>query len=532
VYDDGHGFCYSCGEYIPKLDIKGLKLIPSGSKHSPSYKKGPITGSRPSTLTDRRISKNTLEKYGVTVQYDANGDIIEHYYPYFKGQEMVATKVRVVPTKDFFSCGAINDADLFGANLVPAGGKYITITEGELDAMSVQEMMQYPAVSVKGAASAVRDVKQNYEYVNSFDNIIICFDHDEAHHKKDGSVFYPGQDAAKAVAKLFKAGKVKIVNLHPFKDANDFLKNGKVKEFERAWWNAEPYQLDGLVCGSSLWDEINKERQYSMVAYPFPGMTKRLYGLRTSEMVLLTATTGAGKTTLVKKIAHYIKDLVPEGSNIGLMMLEETLKETSLGLMSVQAGMPLHLPDCGATLEERRKAFEATLGTGKYWFHDHFGSTSIDNIVDKVDKLATQYDCKYIILDHISIIVSDQQQGDERRALDEIATKLKTFCINKDVCLIVVAHLKRVDGQSEGEPISLEDIRGTAALGQLSNVVIALERNTQDNSPITTVRCLKDRFAGRTGVVTQLEFNTDTYSFKEIEEVEASVESNKFTKEG
>jgi len=474
----------------------------------------PLIGREPVYLKDRNITAESLEKYGITLGFGGDNDdeVSEHYYPYLdKSNNLVASKVRVVEGKEFFCTGDINAAGLFGKQLCPAGGKYITITEGELDAVSVYQMTGFPAVSVKSSSSAVRDIKSDYEYVNSFDNIILCFDRDEGKMNSKGEMYYPGQEAANKVASMFKAGKVKIVNLHPYKDANDFLKVNANEEFKRAWWKAQVYQLDGIVCGNSLWDEITKKETHLSVPYPFEGLNEQLYGLRTSEMITLTAGTGVGKTTLLKHIAVHIKNTAPEGVNVGMLMLEETLRESSLGLMSVAARAPLHLPTTKVSDAEMERAFKEVLGEGRFFFHDHFGSTSIDNIIDKVDKMITQYDCKYIVLDHISIVVSDQQSGDERRALDEIATKLKTLTVAKDVCLIIVCHLKRVNGKpaEEGGQISLSDLRGTAGIGQLSNLVLALERDLQggeSESNRVRIRVLKDRFAGRTGVACELSF--------------------------
>ena len=151
------------------------------------------------------------------------------------------------------------------------------------------------------------------------------------------------------------------------------------------------------------------------------------------------------------------------------------------------------------------------------FLYDSFGSNSIDRILGTIRYLVRALDCKYIILDHISIVVSDQSNGDERRALDEIATKLKTLTVELGVCIIMAAHLRRQpNGQSheEGASVSLSDIRGTAGIGQLSNIILGLERNTQADDPaerhIVRVRVVKNRFSGMTGLATHLRYQTDS----------------------
>ena len=81
------------------------------------------------------------------------------------------------------------------------GGKFVTLTEGEVDAMSVYQMLgsKYPVVSIKnGVASALKDVKKSYTWLDKFDNIVINFDNDEV-----------GREAAYKVAIYFNPGKLR-----------------------------------------------------------------------------------------------------------------------------------------------------------------------------------------------------------------------------------------------------------------------------------------------------------------------------------
>ena len=87
------------------------------------------------------------------------------------------------------------------------------------------------------------------------------------------------------------------------------------------------------------------------------------------------------------------------------MFLEENNEKTALGLMSLAANKPLHLPDSEYTEQEYADAFKATMGTDRVYLFDHFGSSSIDNIVSRVRYLARGCQCGFILLDHISIVV-------------------------------------------------------------------------------------------------------------------------------
>ena len=208
-------------------------------------------------------------------------------------------------------------------------------------------------------------------------------------------------------------------------------------------------------------------------------------------------------------------------------MLEEDVERAALRLMSVDAELPLHLPDFKYSEEILDRAAENTInkkdeeGNPRFVAFDHFGSNSIDTILGLVDEMASA-GCNYIFLDHISIVVSDQQNLDERKALDEIATKLRTKVQEKDIGLFIVSHLRRTNAKphEEGGQTSLQDIRGTQAVAQLSDLVLGLERNGQSEDEVerntTKVRVLKNRFSGLTGLTSLLYYDRVTGRLREI----------------
>ena len=135
-----------------------------------------------SALSDRKIKLETAKKYGVKAQHDLQGRVTKHFYPYYNGHELSATKCRTVNGKGFFLQGTYSDTGLFGQQLFKSG-KYVTITEGECDAMAAYELLgsKWAVVSIKrGAAGAVRDIKESLEFFDDFENVIVAFDNDKA----------------------------------------------------------------------------------------------------------------------------------------------------------------------------------------------------------------------------------------------------------------------------------------------------------------------------------------------------------------
>ena len=458
---------------------------------------------------ERGLSEETIKRYKVFVPKEDPDNPVASRSPLFTPDDQHCGNKLRFKEKGFAIEGDMSSAGLFGRHAFPAGGKFITVTEGYEDAMAVHQMSgnKYAAVSVHSASSAIKDVKKDFEYLNSFETIVFAFDDDE-----------PGKKAAKACAQAgFPLGKIKILNLRKHKDANAYLLARESDVFSKEWWQAEAYKPDGLKLGTDIWNEIIDRKEHFTVNYPFTGMDRLTYGIRLSELVVVTADTGVGKTSFLKHIEHKLltdEEVIKQGYGVGFLHLEEPNGDTALGLLSIHNRVPYHIPGVDRPEEELRKAYDEVLNNDRVVVWDHFGSNSVDAVLDKVRHMAA-LGCKYIVLDHLSIVVSDQS-GDERKQLDEITTKLKTLTMELDLAVIAVIHTNRA-GQ----------IRGTAGVEQLANIVVRLERDKTDASEwrrnVTKVTVEKNRFCGYTGPACYLWYNKDTARLQELEEDEAAI---------
>lgn len=508
LYDDGHTHCFQCGvtEHEGSYDERTVMRDAVAPRKVTQME---IKGTCKS-IPDRGISQATCEKYGVTTDGD------NQYYPYTDADGVrTAVKQRNVPSKSFSITGDFKGATLFGQSLFHAGGKAVTITEGELDALAAFQMQGslYPTVSIRnGAQAALKDCKAQYEWLNSFDSVVICFDADE-----------PGKKAAKEVAELF-GNKAKIVQHKAgYKDACDYLIAGATKDFVNEWWRAAPYVPDGIVNAADLWEEISKPEPVAEAQYPWKGLNKLLYGIRPAELITVTAGSGLGKSQFLREILYFL--LRTTEWNIGGLFLEESTRKTARSIMSLHANKLLHLPDTPTTEQELKEAFDATLGSNRIYLFDHFGSSDVDNISNRIRYMAKACDCRVVFLDHISIVVSGQDLGDERKAIDSMMTKLRTLVQELNITLICVSHLRRPQGNQgheDGGSVSLSQLRGSGAIAQLSDAVITLERNSmaenEDERHLTKIAVAKNRYNGETGPACKLQYNGYTGRMVEVEE--------------
>lgn len=500
VYDDGHTYCFSCQKYS-----KGDTPDSITQEYTPERNTNLLPTGEVQSLGKRKLREDTLRKFRYTIG-DYHGQKVQ-IANYSRDGKIVAQKIRF-PNKDFKFLGDTKAAGLYGQHLWRKGGKILVITEGEIDALSVSQAQgnKWPVVSVpNGASGAAKSIKRELDFVSSYEKVVFMFDMDDV-----------GQEAAKECARLLRPGQAKIAHL-PLKDASEMLQANRGSEIVQAMWDAQEYRPDGIVNAKELWDSVKKPKENNCIPYPWAGLNEKTLGARKGELVVLTAGSGVGKSAVIREIAY---DFLNKGQKVGMMMLEENVDRTTLGMMGLYLDHPLHLDRGDYTEEQLREAFDKTAGSGDLWLYDHFGSTSAGNLLDRIRYLAVGCECDYIILDHISIAVSDAEANsdsnlDERKLIDMLMTKLRSLVEELGIGLFVISHLRRPQGDKgheNGALTSLSQLRGSHAIAQLSDFVIGLERDQQDeeNRNETTVRVLKNRFSGSTGEATKLYYNEAT----------------------
>ena len=515
IYEDNEN-CFVCGYHKNYNNGEDNISDKHEVRHAADRHLTPVAQQDQIAIKDRGISAATVNKYKVTVNTNPESPV-GHVYPYFdEDGSHVSNKVRRKGEKAFYWEGNVGAGTLFGQQLFPAGGKAITIVEGECDALAGFQLTgsRYPCVSVKSSSEAKKNCVDDLEYLNSFEKIVVCMDNDE-----------PGQKAANQIAQLFAPGKVHILKLakieigkdkddNPIytKDPNDYLLKGLEKEYVNEWFRAPPYMPDGLKLGTDvdLLDEIINYKEPECIPYPWAGLNQKLYGIRLSELTLFTADTGIGKTTFMKEIEYALlqsEELKERGYGVGFLHLEEPKRETLLGMLSIHHNKPYHLPDTPKSAEDLTRAYKEVLDNKRVVVYDHFGSNEIDTILAKIRHMVA-LGCRYIVLDHLSIIVSDQS-GDERKQLDEISTKLKSLTMNLQIAVVAVIHINR-QGQ----------VRGSAGPEQVSNNVVRLTRDKKEidewRRNVTQMDVEKCRLSGRTGPACWIYYDNETGRLQEL----------------
>lgn len=502
VYSDGHTYCFSCSTWTPGPGSEHSYGNASGVSFAMSSRL--IPDGEYSSLTKRCLDVETCRKFGYSLGH-YHGKPVQ-IAPYYDQKGQLAAQHLRGPDKAFSWLGEAHGVQLFGQHLWRnIGGKMLVITEGEIDCLSISQAQgnKWPVVSIpSGAQGAAKAIRDNLEFVESFEKVILAFDNDDA-----------GKKAAQECALLLSPGKARIC-IFPLKDANDMLKAGRVKEMIECLWNAQTWRPDGLINGVDLWDDLIKPPVEGYMT-PYPELNTMTHGLRKGELTLFTAGSGIGKSTLVNEIGY--KLMMEDGLTLGVIALEENRKRTAERYAGIYLNKPLHIDREGVTEEKLKEAYNNVLANGKFWLYDHFGSTDLDVLMSKIRYMAVALGVDFLILDHISIVVSglDEEAESERKLIDKLMTRLRSLVEETGIGVLAVVHLKRPDkGKSfnEGRQVSLTDLRGSGSLEQLSDTVIAMERNQADEEEqnFATLRVLKNRTIGLVGECGYVLYDTAT----------------------
>ena len=498
TYSDGHSICYACDHYTHG---SGSISAPNKTKVRPLEMTGTI-----SALQDRRISLDVAKRYRVTVEHNQDGSISKHHYPYYNqdGNQVIGTKVRGVKDKQFYATGDMAASGLFGQQAFREGGKYITITEGELDALAVNEMFdgKWPAVSIKGSSSAVKDIKNSLQWLETFEHVVICFDNDEA-----------GNKASQAVLSLFSPRKAKLCTL-TMNDASDMLKANKIREFTKCWWDAKAFKPEGVVSfgDEGVWDKFVKRGTEEVIPFPscFDSLNKMMNGgIAAGELTVIGALTSIGKSTMVSNLVTGFSE--ESDKTTGCIFLEADIGETVENLVAVKAGINIsNIPHEMRDYTGLKTVYQGMVDKGNLHLLDHQGSLDSEELFAKIQYMIKGLECDIIIIDPLQAGV----KSNENSAIDDFMDRCLKLIKNTGVSMILVSHMKKPPHGQSAHNVDEYDLKGSSSINQIAFNTILLSRDKMTDDEYarncTQVQLVKCRRTGRTGVAGWLYYENKT----------------------
>lgn len=530
VYADGSFFCFtpnctnrkSSDEYKAenedKPKVRSTALVADKPFVKETKLKEGITPEKAEEIKEftdfdatgfRGITKETNKFFGVRYGYDDQGQIEEIYYPITRDNELAGYKVRQIP-KAFSAIGATgNDCDLFGAFRFRSGGKYVLITEGEHDALAAYQMFKDYAESkgstfvtavvsiTTGAGNPTKQLQGNYDFLNSFENIIIGFDNDEA-----------GQGAVEKIVNCLPKGKVRLAKWTKYKDPNDYLKNNDAQRFLNDFYNAKPHVPAGVVGSHELYEKILQQSVVAKVPLPpFASVLQNLLGggLTLGHIYNIAAQTGIGKTSVVNEFIYYWIFHSPH--LVGVVSMELNAGQYGEALLSrhIQQKLArLSVEEKSVTLAtsniiaKGNELFLKEDGTPRFFLvEDRDGS--LEQLQETIEQMVIGSGVKIVVLDVLQDIIEGMSNEDQGLFMKWCKSMIKSHGIS----FVLINHMRKSQGGTNTTNVSEDDIHGSSTIMKSASANILLSRDKSAEDEVerntTVVTLSKNRIMGDTG---------------------------------
>ena len=495
---NGFGKCHACDRSYPSREQTfdwakekySVQVIEQDFTPKAVRSESPDSGN---WVEMRGIKPLTMEKFVVKTFSDRQ----EYVYP------SGGIKVRRLDEKQFYAKNGFKGDELFGMNLFSAGSsKKVTVTEGELDALSVYQMMDHryvnPVVSLPSATPSKKLWEKCADWLNSFDQIILSVDNDEA-----------GNGLASRMAKLFP-NKVYRVDHGDYKDANDFLKAGKQKEFMSAWWGAQKYVPENILNTSEQFLSLYRDTpEHQYVPTGIQALDDKILGLMQGHFTVIKAPTGIGKTEIMRYLEY---NMLQRGVPIAAWHLEETKLRSLLGLVSYHSNDNLTRRD----LIDDKDAEETVVNAIKeltkdelfYQFYLGDGQGS-DDLIDQIRFFSQACGCKFVFFEPIQDVVVGTSEESKEAMLADLSIRLSKLAAELNVGIVTIAHTNE-----NGDP------KYCKMIGQRASVIINLDRDKEaedfEERNTTYLRVEKNRPCSEEGSAGRMRFNSDTFTLREV----------------
>jgi len=526
--DDGSldAFCFACESVFNEVSegvgmVGGRKSVTEPPRASEGYITVEQIGKLPSDGF-RSIKKQVVDLFNVKVGYSKSdgSTIVKHYYPTTKEGLVTGYEERTVLDKGFRSVGdRKGDVELFGTGLAKRnGGKKLYITEGACDAMALYQAIvihtdpKYktfkPSVVslTRGVTSAVKDILNNRAFVESYNEVILVLDNDDA-----------GKKAVKDVLKTFHTFKVAEL---PLKDANAMLEAGRTQElYQKVVWDSQPVRQGEVL---DVLDFIDKAliKPEMGISFPWPTVTKACFGIRPHNIHIVGAAPKIGKTDHQHQLVEHL--IYKENAKVGMFDLENAPAKTAKKLAGKHDRVDYSRPDIEYDIEDLRNTL--TDMNGKVRFYDRLASRDWNDIRIAIEEMHLLDDINIFIIDPLTALISRYASSEANDKLNEIMTDMADLVMKYPITIFCYSHVnpkpKTSTPHEAGGKVLSSEFTGSRAMEKWAHYGHGISRDrTEDCEParknMSEFRMLFDRDFGQ-GYSCDVYFDERTITYLEV----------------
>lgn len=481
----------------------------------------------------RSLPDQVYEHCGVRHYTNHKGDVVQQLYPTYLPTESdgiyehVGYKIRVVSPKDFYARGICNSkCALQGENLYKAGqSKKVIIATGDTDRMAAMVILgtyakkrgskfaPTPVVSpTTGESSAVQQIKNRYEWLDSFDEILVIFDEDKA-----------GAKGAQDIADVFPLGKVKKILLKD--DPNKLYAEGRSDEFISAFFAAKELTGMGIKSSAGMMKDLMEYAALPKIPLPpFMGdIEKMTYGgFSLGWIVFLGGVTSGGKSAITDQMLHYWIFNSPykfsvlsfeAGSGVYFSKLLSHHAKTKISNMLPEDRVNFLESDFAQSKADELMYRED--GDPRFYFIEDV--STVEKIQASIEYQIKALDVKFIIIDPLSDLIASLGNDLQEGFMNFQKAMVKKYTVT----FFNVAHTRKPKDESAAPLIPSEfAIHGSSSQPKSSHFTMMIGRDKMAEDSVerntTIIEVPKNRDHSETGFGTKLYYDSSTHNLMKM----------------
>lgn len=415
-------------------------------------------------LLGRGITEETIAAFKIGEQ--VHGTKAMAVFPYLRDGELVNAKYRNPDDKRDMRQEAGAEPCLFGWDLIDPRTRVIAITEGEIDAMTLHQA-GIPALSVNAGAGNFQWVENDWDRLERFSEVLICFDDDDAGRK----------GAAEAVQRL-GIERCKVVTFGA-KDANQWLMDGACGEdFHGAIKDARPLDPAELVSMADVMGQVKALFYPAHVAPRQPclrlaGKSCDWFEFRAGELSVWTGFNGHGKSLMLNQV---LLGLLEQGERMCVFSGEMSPAQQGKRLVKQATGLdrptPGYIDAVGEWLRDRA------------WLFNVLGSATITRLLEVFAYASRRYGIRHFVIDSLMMTDVPEDGPGSMTAQKAAVQKLTDFAKRHGAHVHLVAHPRK--GRDESLAPGKMDVAGSSKITDAAdNVFTVWSARKEDDDPDT-----------------------------------------------
>ena len=403
-------------------------------------------------INTRKINQSTLEKYKISV--NNKNEIL---FPIVRNGELINIKYltpRETPgEKNKWRQETNAEPCLFGWQGVTEDTKSIIITEGEIDALTLNQFPNITALSIPAGANNLEWLSYEYENLARFNDIVLMLDMDEA-----------GQQHVNEIAQRLGLERTRIAKL-PLKDANEMIVHDRLGELGTAIIKASHITPEELRAAREYQNELidyfnGNLQEESGKTLPWSNTSDKVRQ-RPSELSIWTGINGHGKSQL---LGYNMIGLIDQGEKVCIFSGEMKPRRTLERMVRQILGT------ANPTDQGVRQAFDFL--DGNLWLFDVTGTAKANRLLEVFAYARKRYGITHFVIDSL---MKCGFVEDDYNAQKQFVDKLCDFKNEHNIHIHLVAHPRK--SENEKTAAGKMDVRGSGALTDLADNVYSVWRN-------------------------------------------------------